>query len=507
MGDGIVFDNHPHAISDVAQEVVDRETPSTPQTPDHRHDLNQLRPDQICVYRSNDRLPDSRTMVFVAEYKPPHKLTAPYLRLGLRAMNIPKDVVNCTTIPTSAAPAALFQYHAERLTASAVTRTYRYMIEGGLEYGLPTTGEAIEFLKVDWEEPERLYYHLAEPVTSATLASSLAWTAMDGHTFAAYHAHDDLFARFWANGLAHASRLLGGGGGGGDGSSDWLRPEDWETLAELDEMQGRHRFYFRARCDVDVGGGRVLPAAGRWTEEGFNMDESHRNAFNLITPPQTQPMRQGSTTSRVTQQAWPHFGAPGEGGRVAQHQVFIPGVERRGHPLPSVTGPQSEESRAIREASRLRLEEQRRREREVLRYQQQLEWQESEERRRRPIWSGLHEWNSSATGKSRRMPSHDDGPSETAATEQTGVPDPRAAQVVAQQREALGRLAQAAERAFQEKKTASDQRDWCNPIPAERKVDTVQAFLKSFHDESSMEIATCSVCYMKKKPRDLGDVD
>ncbi|KAF3347224.1 hypothetical protein VdG2_04625 [Verticillium dahliae VDG2] len=163
MGRGIVFENHPHAISDVAQEVADRQTPSTPQTPDHRHDLNQLRPDQICVYRSNDGPLESRTMVFVSEYKPPHKLTTPHLRLGLRAMNIPNDVVNRKTIPTSAAPDALFQYHAERLTASAVTQTYHYMIEGGLEYGLLTTGEAIVFLKVDWEEPETLYYHLAEP--------------------------------------------------------------------------------------------------------------------------------------------------------------------------------------------------------------------------------------------------------------------------------------------------------------------------------------------------------
>jgi hypothetical protein len=37
------------------------------------------------------------------------------------------------------------------------------MMEGGLEYGLLTTGEAIVFLKIDWEDPGTLYYHLAEP--------------------------------------------------------------------------------------------------------------------------------------------------------------------------------------------------------------------------------------------------------------------------------------------------------------------------------------------------------
>lgn len=37
------------------------------------------------------------------------------------------------------------------------------MIEGGLDYGLLTTGEATVFLKIDWTQPDVLYYHLAEP--------------------------------------------------------------------------------------------------------------------------------------------------------------------------------------------------------------------------------------------------------------------------------------------------------------------------------------------------------
>ncbi|KAH6653621.1 hypothetical protein BKA67DRAFT_570621, partial [Truncatella angustata] len=44
------------------------------------------------------------------------------------------------TIPTAADPEGRFQYHAERLTAAAITQTYNYMIVGGLEYGLLTTG-------------------------------------------------------------------------------------------------------------------------------------------------------------------------------------------------------------------------------------------------------------------------------------------------------------------------------------------------------------------------------
>ncbi|RYC57812.1 hypothetical protein CHU98_g8404 [Xylaria longipes] len=167
IGNGIIFENHPNAISDAAEEVVAREAElSPPQTPGHGLDLNQLRPDQICVYRSDDE-PSKRTMIYVSEYKAPHKLTAPHLRLGLRSMNIYKEVVNRKTIPTSADPEGRFRYHAERLTAAALTQTYHYMILGGLEFGLLTTGEAIVFLKIDWEEPDTLYYHLAEPKSEA----------------------------------------------------------------------------------------------------------------------------------------------------------------------------------------------------------------------------------------------------------------------------------------------------------------------------------------------------
>ncbi|KAL6354009.1 hypothetical protein LRP88_12640 [Fusarium phalaenopsidis] len=41
LGNGIIFENYPHALSDMAEEVIDRETLSTPpSTPDHRLDLN-----------------------------------------------------------------------------------------------------------------------------------------------------------------------------------------------------------------------------------------------------------------------------------------------------------------------------------------------------------------------------------------------------------------------------------------------------------------------------------
>ncbi|OAQ59515.1 protein kinase-like domain [Purpureocillium lilacinum] len=163
LGGGIVFENHPHALSDIAEEVVDRQTrPAPPSTPGHGENLKKLQEDQICVYRS-DATHGSRTRAFICEYKPPNKLTVQHLHVGLQVRDIYREVVNRKTIPTSEDPEARFKYHAEKLTASAITQTYHYMIEGGLEYSLLTTGEAVVFLKIGWREPGTLFYHMAVP--------------------------------------------------------------------------------------------------------------------------------------------------------------------------------------------------------------------------------------------------------------------------------------------------------------------------------------------------------
>ena len=108
IGNGIIFENHAHAISDTAKEVVVREGPTTlPQTPGQLNH-NQLRADQICIYRSDSVHSSRRTMAYISEYKPPHKLTAPHLRLGLRPINIYKEVVNRKTILTSVDPETRF---------------------------------------------------------------------------------------------------------------------------------------------------------------------------------------------------------------------------------------------------------------------------------------------------------------------------------------------------------------------------------------------------------------
>ncbi|KXJ84591.1 hypothetical protein Micbo1qcDRAFT_210574, partial [Microdochium bolleyi] len=152
LGQGLTFDNHPNALSDGAEEPLQRRT---------GHDSTQLRPDQVCVYTHDDVDQTRRSLAFVVEYKPPHKLTLPHLRVSLREMDVQQEVVNRPKIPTDRDE--LFSYHADRIVAAAISQTYHYMITGGLTYSYVTTGEAIVFLKIDWKTPEQLLFHLAEP--------------------------------------------------------------------------------------------------------------------------------------------------------------------------------------------------------------------------------------------------------------------------------------------------------------------------------------------------------
>lgn len=87
IGGGIIFENHPSALSDIAEEVIDRQNSSPPKTPEQRLLAHQLRPDQICVYRSEGGQSTGSNMIYVCEYKAPHKLTAAHLRVGLRPMD------------------------------------------------------------------------------------------------------------------------------------------------------------------------------------------------------------------------------------------------------------------------------------------------------------------------------------------------------------------------------------------------------------------------------------
>jgi hypothetical protein len=172
---GIIFENHANTLSDSNEEVqqslqdlrISSKGQASSSNPKPRN------ADQICVYKEAD---GTRSLCMVVEYKPSHKLSVFNLRAGLLradigSMNIPEDVIKRITIPTD--PEDKFVYHSEWLTAAALTQTYAYMIENGLEYSKLVTGEADVFLQLKEDEPHTLYYHLAEPNIEAEAQSEV----------------------------------------------------------------------------------------------------------------------------------------------------------------------------------------------------------------------------------------------------------------------------------------------------------------------------------------------
>ncbi|KAH8650353.1 hypothetical protein BGZ60DRAFT_421798 [Tricladium varicosporioides] len=175
LGEGIIFENHANTLSDSNEEV--RESLQDLRISSKGHDSSSnpkpRNADQICVYKEAD---GTRSLCMVVEYKPSHKLSVFNLRAGLLradkgSMNIPEDVINRITIPTDLDDK--FVYHSEWLTTAALTQTYTYMIENGLEFSKLLTGEADIFLRLKEDEPYTLYYHLAEPNIEAEAQSEV----------------------------------------------------------------------------------------------------------------------------------------------------------------------------------------------------------------------------------------------------------------------------------------------------------------------------------------------
>ncbi|KAI2863713.1 hypothetical protein CBS76997_10874 [Aspergillus niger] len=147
LGNGIWFDNHPNALDD--DDVVDASQPST---------TKPSKPDQFCIYQRDG---DRRTLLTTVEYKPPHKLSAANLRLGLRPMDFWREVVQPDRVPTEEPEKST--YYAERLVGSAIVQEFHVMIQEGLEYSYVTNGLVDVQLWVPYDDPTTLYYHLGDP--------------------------------------------------------------------------------------------------------------------------------------------------------------------------------------------------------------------------------------------------------------------------------------------------------------------------------------------------------
>lgn len=114
LGDGIQFNNHTNSLNKNEAIKADTSQPSS---------IHYPRPNQFCIHRVDD---NTITLLTSVEYKPPHKLSIATLRMGLRLMDLWKDIVRSNKIPTD--QKAKLRYNAERLVCSALIQEYHIMI-------------------------------------------------------------------------------------------------------------------------------------------------------------------------------------------------------------------------------------------------------------------------------------------------------------------------------------------------------------------------------------------
>ncbi|KAJ5084786.1 hypothetical protein NUU61_009365 [Penicillium alfredii] len=149
LGDGIRFNNHTNSLNNYGAIEADASQPSS---------VHRPRPDQFCIHRVDG---PTDTLLTTVEYKPPHKLPVATLRIGLRPMDLWKEMVKSNKIPTD--KDAKLRYNAERLVCSAIVQEYHVMIQEGLEFSYVTNGVARVLLRVPQDDPGTLYYFLCDP--------------------------------------------------------------------------------------------------------------------------------------------------------------------------------------------------------------------------------------------------------------------------------------------------------------------------------------------------------
>ncbi|OJJ73102.1 hypothetical protein ASPBRDRAFT_670191 [Aspergillus brasiliensis CBS 101740] len=115
------------------------------------------RHDSFCLLYN----PESRRAVLSGEYRPPHELSMKTLRKGLRTHNFYEEIINNPLIPAKGSHRV--GYTTARVAGSAVVQEYDTMILLGLEYGFVSTGLGLVFLRVPYDDPGTLQFHICEP--------------------------------------------------------------------------------------------------------------------------------------------------------------------------------------------------------------------------------------------------------------------------------------------------------------------------------------------------------
>jgi len=159
-GHGVMFESHLNTLDRDAEEVQQRLQAQQLSDSDSSGPTSSMtiKADRVCVFKNTS---NANTLLFLIEYKPPHKLPVTDLRRGLRHMNLHREVVQQYKRPTD--PEDRQQHDADELVGKVITQTFHYMIEGGVQYSYISTGEAFIFLWIKEDNPTKIYYHLVTP--------------------------------------------------------------------------------------------------------------------------------------------------------------------------------------------------------------------------------------------------------------------------------------------------------------------------------------------------------
>ncbi|KAJ5737342.1 uncharacterized protein N7483_002467 [Penicillium malachiteum] len=149
LGDGIQFDNHKNSLD--RDECVEANLHQSSR-------VHNPKPDQFCIHRVDG---NTSTLLTTVEYKPPHKLPTEALRIGLRPMDLWRELVSSNKIPQE--EASKLKYNIEKTVCSALVQEYHAMIQEGLQYSWLTNGIARVLLHIPYDEPGTLQYFFCDP--------------------------------------------------------------------------------------------------------------------------------------------------------------------------------------------------------------------------------------------------------------------------------------------------------------------------------------------------------
>lgn len=136
----------------------------------HANNLSQ-NDAQILIAKMADKIlvqkveGNTKRLVLIVEYKPPHKLSIEMLKAGLKDLDLP-DLIH--RVKSSNDKTINFIEKSEDVVAIVIAQTYTYMIESGIQYAYLTTGEAFVFLYTQEQDRETLYYHMVIPKDTST---------------------------------------------------------------------------------------------------------------------------------------------------------------------------------------------------------------------------------------------------------------------------------------------------------------------------------------------------